>query len=119
MGSINEFNPKIDQTVQVYDNFYNFGIEVDANEYDVVNSFFQSVTKSKKTAESFTTSIFRISSETNVPVLTILEQLDGQTEMELNVTLAYYLNGLRSPSTLLGVNQIYIPNYYAARNVLL
>jgi hypothetical protein len=33
--------------------------------------------------------------------------------------MAYYLNGLRSPSTLLGVSNPVTPNFYTARNVLL
>jgi len=36
---------------------------------------------------------------------------------ELDLTLAYYLNNLRSNSTLLGTSQPVQPNYYAARNV--
>jgi len=33
--------------------------------------------------------------------------------------LAYYLNSIRSPATLLGVAQPTAVNYYASRNVLL
>ena len=50
-------------------------------------------------------------------MLTLLEQFQGQGKPELTLTLAYYLNGQRSPSTLLGVNAAVTPNYYVARNV--
>jgi hypothetical protein len=31
--------------------------------------------------------------------------------------MAYYLNGMRSPATLLGTSVAVTPNYYTARNV--
>jgi hypothetical protein len=36
MSTINEVNPKIDQTVQIFDQFYNYSANVPAMEYDVV-----------------------------------------------------------------------------------
>ena len=119
MGTVNETNPKLDLTVRVFDDFNSFAIEVDANEYDVVNSYFESVFENKQIAKNFTTTLFRIASESEIPVLTLLDQIAGQTQIEMSVTLSYYLNGLRSPATLLGVNATVIPNFWTARNVLL
>jgi pyruvate/2-oxoacid:ferredoxin oxidoreductase alpha subunit len=118
MPSVNQPNPKIDQTVKVFDDFYNFAIEVDSNTYDVVNAYFSSVFKNQQAAESFTISLFRIAEESQVPVLTILAQIQDQDQIELTATIAYYLNGLRSPATLLGINSAVVPNQWAARNVL-
>jgi hypothetical protein len=36
----------------------------------------------------------------------------------LSVSLAYYLNNIRSRATLLGVSAPTSPNFYAARNVV-
>ena len=36
---------------------------------------------------------------------------------EKTSTLSYYLNGLRSSSTMLGLNAPVTPNFYVARNV--
>lgn len=119
MGSINSYNPKVDTTVQIFDRFYGYETVVDANEYDVVNSFFKSVFKDKRAADNFTVTLFRIAENINTPVLTLLAQLQDQNTIQLTNTLAYYLNGLRSPSTLLGYNAPVAPNYWAARNVLL
>jgi len=47
----------------------------------------------------------------------LLQQIQGQSQAELNLTLAYYLNNIRSPATLLGINATTTPNYYVARNV--
>ena len=55
MASVNTINPKIDLTVRVFDDFYGFALEVDANEYDAVNSYFESVFNDKQIAQNFTT----------------------------------------------------------------
>jgi hypothetical protein len=118
MGTVNAINPAVDLTVRVYDDFYNFSIEVDANTWDIVNSYMLSVFRTAEAAENFSTTLFRIADETQVPVLDILTQLQGMNTIDLTATLAYYLNGLRSPATLLGVNEPVTPNAYVARNVL-
>ena len=118
MSTVNAPNPKVDQTVRVFDEFYVFEMYVPAMEYDVVNSFFKSVFKTAEAAQNFTTALFRVADQTKIPVLTILNQIQDQDQLQLTATLAYYLNGLRSPSTLLGVNSILTPNYFTARNVL-
>jgi hypothetical protein len=118
MGTVNAINPAVDITVRVFDDFYNFAIEVDANTWDIVNSYMLSVFQTAEAAENFSTTLFRIADETEVPVLDILAQLQGLDTIQLTATLAYYLNGLRSPATLLGVNEPVTPNAYVARNVL-
>lgn len=119
MGSVNIPNPKLNTTIQVFDEFYGFQIEVDANEYDVVNSFFKSAFENNQIAQNFTVALFRVAYGTNVSVLTILDQIQGQSGLELTQTVAYFLNGIRSPTTLLGVNAPVVPNFWTARNVLL
>jgi len=43
MGSVNYANPKIDQTVKIFDRFYNYEVDVPTLEYDAVYSFFKSI----------------------------------------------------------------------------
>lgn len=119
MASVNELNPRIDQSVRVFDDFYAFDLQVDANVYDVVNSFFESVFRDKNAAKNMTTSLFRVAKETNTLVLELLKQMQDQDAINVTASMAYYLNGLRSPSTLLGVNTPVIPNFYTARNVVI
>ena len=119
MPTINAINPEVDKTVRIFDNFYNYAAPVDSNEYSVVNSFFRSIFADTKAANNLTTTFFIIAKETGIPVLMLLKQVEGQSSIELTTTMAYLLNGLRSPSTLLGVNQPVTANYYTARNVLL
>jgi hypothetical protein len=118
MSTVNAINPRVDLTVRIFDDFDNVVLEVDANEYDVVNSYFESIFSNKEDAANLTNTFFRISQETGVSVQILLNQVAGQTSMQVTSTMAYYLNGLRSPSTLLGVSNPVTPNYYTARNVL-
>jgi hypothetical protein len=117
MTTINAINPKIDQTVQIYDKFYDYSANIPAMEYDIVLSFFRSVMTTELAAENFTTSLFRVAEESDTPALTLLQSFEGQNSVELTLTMAYYLNSIRSPATLLGVLATTTPNYYTARNV--
>ena len=117
MGSVNAYNNKIDATVQIFDRFYGYEQTVATNEYDAVFSYFKSVFGTAEAAGNFTVSVFRISKETNIPVMSLLQQLQGNTGPQITATLAYFLNGIRSSTTLLGINVPTQPNYYVAHNI--
>lgn len=117
MATINYSNPRTDQTVKIFDQFYAYETVVPVDEYDAVNSYFKSVFKTTEAAGNFTITLFRMAQQSDIPVMELLQQIQGQTLPELTLTLAYYLNGLRSKATLLGVNASVTPNYYVARNV--
>ena len=116
-GSVNTVNNKIDPTVQIFDRFYGYQQRVPVDQYDAVNSYFRSVFGSKEAAGNMAVSVFRISHETNIPVMTLLAQFQGQTAPQITLTLAYYLNGIRSRSTLLGATVPMQPPYYVAHNI--
>jgi hypothetical protein len=120
MSSINYTNYNIDQTVRVFDTFYEYDVNIPVGEYDAVNSYFKSVMNTKQAADNFTVSLFRVAQNTNIPALTLLQsfQQGGDTGMSLNVNMAYYLNSIRNRAILLGVGAPVQPNYYAARNVV-
>jgi aconitase B len=118
MSTINYANTNLDQTVRIFDNFYRYDVQVPAAEYDVVYSYFKSTMKNERAAGNFTVSVFQVAQETNVPPLTLLQNFQGVSGIQLNATLAYYLNQVRSRATLLGVGAPVVPNTYAARNVL-
>ena len=117
MGSVNAINNRTDQTVQIFDRFYSYQQSVAVDEYDAVLSYFKSVFGSNEAAANFTISLFRVAQRSNVPVMTLLQQIQGQSGPQLTATLAYFLNGVRSASTLLGVNIPTQPNYYVAHNI--
>ncbi len=87
-------------------------------EYDRVLSVFVKIMKDESAAKNFTESLYRVAAETSTYVITLLESLDITNVMTLNASMAYYLNGLNSPSTLYGVQNPVTPNYFAGRNVL-
>lgn len=119
MSSVNVTNNKVDSTVRVFDAFYSFDIQVPAAEYDVVYGFFASVFTDSRAAADFTTTIFRIAQETNTSALTVLDKIADSNKIQLTANICYYLNGLRSPTTLLGINSLAVPNAFVARNILI
>jgi hypothetical protein len=86
-------------------------------EYDIVLSYFRSVFTTTLAAENFATALFRVAEESDTSALTLLQSMEGQNSVQLTITMAYYLNSIRSPATLLGVLQPTVPNFYTARNV--
>jgi hypothetical protein len=119
MSTVNYTNPNKDLTVRLFDQFYSYEVDVPANEYDVVHSYFLSVMTSRQAAGNFTMSLFRVAQNTGIAALTLLKEFQGLNGVNLSASLAYYLNSIRSRATLLGVGAIVTPNFYQARNVLL
>lgn len=118
MSSVNYSNPGQDRTTYIFDRFYDFEVEVDSNLYDVVLSYFKTMFDDNQAAKNLTLNLFRISETTGSPAIEILESIRGQSAIELTATFAYYLNNLRSNTTLLGVSTPITPAFYAARNVV-
>ena len=119
MTTVNATNYSIDQTVRIFDQFYNYAANIPAQEYDAVLSYFKSVFTTTAAAENFTSSLFRVADESDTNVMTLLQtfQQSGQSEPQITILMAYYLNSVRSSATLLGVLAPTTPNFYAARNV--
>ncbi len=118
MGTtVNYANPNVDGTVKIFDEFYAYEASVPQLEYDAVYSYFSSVFDTAEAAGNFTVSLFRIAEQNELSVMALLQQFQGMSQPELTLTLTYYLNNVRSNSTLLGLNVATQPNYYAARNV--
>lgn len=118
MSTVNYANRNVDSTVRLYDSFYAYEVDVPAEQYDIVFSYFSSVMTTKEAAGNFTVSLFRVAEQTKIPALTLLAEIQGQSGMDLNVAMAYYLNNIRSNATLLGVATPAQPNFYVARNVV-
>jgi hypothetical protein len=118
MSTVNYVNPNQDQNITIFDNFYNFQLTVDANLYDAVYSYFASIFSEELAAKNFTLNLFQISETSGTAVLDLLEEVKGQDAISLTATFAYYLNNLRSNSTLLGVGATVTPSVFAARNIV-
>jgi hypothetical protein len=119
MTTVNATNYSIDQTVRIFDQFYNYEANIPAEEFDVVLSYFRSVFLTDAAAQNMASALFRIADFSNTDVMTLLQtfQQGGSSEPEVTILMAYYLNTIRSPATLLGVLAPSTPNYYTARNI--
>jgi hypothetical protein len=83
-----------------------------------VHGYFRSVCDSKNVADNFTVVLFRISQETQIPVLDLLSQIKGTSKMEMNQTLAYYLNSFKSKTSLYGIAIVPRSNQPVSRNIV-
>lgn len=117
MTTVNAANPRVDQTVKIFDKFYDFQGSVPAQEYDAVHSYLRSVFKTEAQAGNFTSTFFRIVQASGIPAMNLLNQIKGQNQIEVTFTFAYYLNTFQSASTMIGVKTAVTPNYYVAHNI--
>jgi hypothetical protein len=118
MSTVNYANPNTDLSVRIFDSFYSYDVNIPADEYDVVHTYFLSVMSTRQAAGNFTVSLFRVAQDTGINPLTLLKEFQGLNGINLSASLAYYLNSIRSRATLLGVGTAVTPNFYQARNVL-
>lgn len=111
----------VDQTVLIFDNFYNIEIVVNASEYDVVYSYFKGVSENSRIAANFTAFMFRIAKTGGYNVLDLLETIKGpnNNKLQMNQVICYYLNTFKSKAALYGVGNIPNPNQAVQRNVVL
>lgn len=108
----------VDNTVRIFDQFYDLDLQINANQYELVYSFFVQYCDTILSAESFTASLFLISSQTNVNVLDLLGTFDTSDKLKINLTMAYYLNSISNKTVMFGVNNVIAPNNLVQRNVI-
>ena len=118
MARIIDQRSQLDQTVRIFDEFYAFDLVINSSEYDIVKSYFDGVCDNLKIADNFTVYLFRISQETQIPVLELLSYIQGKTKLEMNTVIAYYLNSFKPRASMYGFGTIPQPNESVARNVV-
>lgn len=110
----------VDKTVRIFDNFYTTKLVVNATDYDVVFSYFKSITANKKIAENYTALLFRIAQEGNYNIMSLMDVIKGvDNNLQLNQVMAYYLNTFKSKNSLYGIGILPKPNEAVQRNVVL
>jgi hypothetical protein len=108
----------VDTTVKIFDQFYNLDLVVNADQYEIVYSFFKGYTSSIATAQSFTTTLFLIANQTQSNVLELLQTFEGSDKLKVSLTMAYYLNSVSNKTVMFGVNNVLVPNNTVQRNIL-
>jgi hypothetical protein len=109
---------QLDTTVRIYDAFYNFDLIVEANQYELVYSYFYNISYSEDVANNFTAILFRISNFTQTNVLDLLDELKRTTSFKASNLLTLYLNSFKSKTTLYGISNVPQPNQLVQRNIL-
>lgn len=119
MPTIYENEKNLDQTVRIFDSFYQKNLRVAAGDFDIVYGYFSNVCETKNIAANFTAVLFRIAQETGNNVLDLLRIIQGaENKLQMNKIICFYLNSLKSKSTLYGVGTVPQANQPAARNVV-
>ena len=118
MPTILDSRSGLDQTIRIFDDFYSIDLVVNPSEYDVVNGYFRSVCATNQIANNFTAFLFRIAQETNIYILDLLQSLQSGTKMDMNRTMAYYMNSFKSKTSLYGISTIPQSNQPVARNIV-
>lgn len=109
----------IDNTVKIFNSFYDIDLAVNANEFEIVNSFFSEKITDSKLAKSLTESIFKISTITNINSLELLKTFESNDQLSILVNMAYYLNSINDNKTVMyGVNSLLAPNEKVQRNIV-
>ncbi len=109
-----------DNSVRVYDKFYNFDVVVNASEYDIIRSYFFDISNSAEVADNFTVMVFRIANLSDTQPIEIYKQIKSSTsKMEVTAIMAYYLNNLKTKTSLYGIGVNPTPNQTVQRNVVL
>jgi len=103
------------RTINQDTNNYN----VNPSEYDYVLSFFKQHFADSAVASQFTDMIIQLSIQLNLSATDIVSNMNGKNGIEIEAELAYYINGTRSNSSLLGVAIIPQPNFYVSRAVII
>lgn len=107
-----------DPTLEIFNQFYDVKLQVNADQYEIVLSYFRSVTVNDKTAKAYTENLFRISNRLDIDVLTLLDTFQSDSKMRVTLTMAYYLNSFSERYVMFGINNVLQPNQLAARNIL-
>ena len=118
MPQILDQRTSMDQTVRIFDSFYAITLTINGNEYDIVRGYFVSICATKNIANNFTAVLFRISQETGIDALDLLDQVKGKKKMEMNQIFAYYMNSFKSKTSLYGIGIVPRPNLPVARNIV-
>jgi len=118
-NTLNDTIPNDRNNAYLVNHYDNTPPVLNGNDWDVVYSFFKKAMKDEKSAEEFALAIYQIGKDTNTSPLEIISTMKGKDGLELSSILSYYMNGIRSTSTLLGVTNNQKGNFYAVRQVVI
>ena len=75
--NIDNSSNSLDQTVRIFDNFYNFNLVVPSNQYDIVHGYFVETCETNTSADNFAAFFFKIAQATGMPATNLFESIQG------------------------------------------
>lgn len=103
----------------IFNQFYNIESGINSSEYEIVKSYFDKFTTNANISNTYTETLLRIASETQISVMELLETFDLTDELKVNLTFAYYLNNIsKTKTTLYGVSNNLKPVESVQRNIV-
>ena len=119
MARIIDSRTAIDRSVQLLDSFYSTNVKVNADQFDIVHGYFTKICSTKTIADNYTAMLFMISTQAGIDVLSLLKELKNTTNtLQMNKTICYYLNSLKSKATMYGVGTTLKSVLPVARNIV-
>lgn len=119
MPTIIDNRNSVDPTIKIFDEFYSTNLAVNAADFDIVYGYFRNVCATAEIAGNFTSFLFRVAQQTDQPVITLLQNLQGVNDkLKINQIMCLYLNAFRSKTCLYGVVVEVRPNEAVARNIV-
>ena len=97
---------------------YNSKVPVNAEQYELVLSFFKSVCSNLTAAKAYTENLFEISAQTGHDIMDLLDSMEGLDGMQVSATLAYFKNTFSDKTVMYGVTSVIQPVQHTARNIL-
>lgn len=108
-----------DNTILIFDNFYNKAISISADQFNIVNAYFLGVCATKQIANNFTSFLFQVAKRAGIDALTLLQEIQGENnKLKVDQKLAYYLNSFKSKTSLYGVAVVPRPVVPVQRNIV-
>ena len=105
-------------TGQWFNNMYDPKKAVNGDAVGALQTYFETVTKNKSSAEVLTTAVVYTALAQNIDPMAVLAEFKKQTPGQLNAYLAAFINLARYPTSLLGVKNQPFTNKYVERTLL-
>jgi hypothetical protein len=116
--TLDESRITLDTSIKLIGNFFDEDPVINSNEFELINSYFMSVCENSSIARNFTSFIFKISANTGKPALELLDEIRGASKLEMNATIAYYLNLYKDKHLLYGISVVPKPVPTVQRNII-
>jgi len=110
-------NATVNSTVQAFDAYYSAPLELDANVYTAMTSFFTSRGFEKGPAGSISTVIIKQARIDGYNPIKILDTLRGLDNVQISALVSEIINYNRFKTSFLGYALAFSPNQQVLRNI--